>query len=286
MMTGKTTDPIPVPLVVLFLLAAFLIRSWADSLLVQRGTAPAIAAYLSYLLVPACLAVLLWPAPQMKMALLRRLFSTAGTSLRTCLYAVLTGALLRLVYWAQLVAGVSTGAYASGGPPGPLQPEFSFACPTIAVLLLGLLVMGIVTPLVEEFMHRGLIQSALHPKGPLLAIVTSALLFTAFHRPSTWGFVLLAGLVLGTLFWKTGTLWLPVIAHATTNAISEIDWKCLQGRWNPPADALPMWPVAATAFFVLALSLAALAFILCKKIPGSQKLPGSEQITERVRPAQ
>ncbi len=285
-MIRKTTDPIPVLLVLLFLLAAFLIRSWTDSLLVQRGTAPAVADHLSYLLVPACLAVMLWPALQTKVTLLRRLFRTAGTSLQTCLYAVLIGALLRLVYWAQLVTGVATGVYASGGPPGPLEPEFTFACPTFAVLLLGFFVMAIVTPLVEEFMHRGLIQSALHPKGPLLAIGTSALLFTAFHRQSTWGFVLLAGLVLGTLFWKTRTLWLPVIAHATTNGISEIDWKCLQGRWNPPADALPLWPVAATASLVLALSLAALAFILCKKIPGSKMLPGCEQITERVRPAQ
>ncbi|MBT8092827.1 MAG: CPBP family intramembrane metalloprotease [Gammaproteobacteria bacterium] len=285
-MIRGNTDQVPLLLILLFLLAALLIRSWADSLLVQRGMAPGVATYLSYLLVPLCLATLLWPALHNKMDLLQRLFSTTGSRLRTCLYAVMIGVLLRLVYWAQLITGVSLGAYTDADSAGPLQPVFSFACPTVAVVLLGLFVMSVVTPLVEEFVHRGLIQSSLHHRGPLLSIGTSALLFTVFHRPSTWGFVLFAGLVLGALFWKTRTLWLPVIAHATTNGISEIDWKCLNGRWNPPAESLPLWSVAATSLLVLALCIGGLAFILCKKIPGSTMLPGSEQITERVRPAQ
>lgn len=285
-MTDKKTDPIPVLLVVLFMLAALVIRSWVDALLVEQGTAPGVAANLSYLLVPICLLILLSPVMRDRMNLLRRLFSTAGTSLRSCLYAVLVGVLLRLVHWAQLVAGVATGFYGDVDSSGPLQPMFSFACPAIGVLLLGIFVMSVVTPLVEEFVHRGLIQSALHDKGPLLAIVTSALLFMVFHRPSSWGFVLFAGLVLGVLFWKTRTLWLPMITHATVNGLIEIDWNCLRGQWNPPAESLPLLPIAAAALLVLALSVIGLIFILCKKIPGSKMPPGSEQITERVRSSQ
>jgi membrane protease YdiL (CAAX protease family) len=285
-MDHRKADRVPVLVVSLFLLAALLIRSRIDSLLLQHGTSPDIAADLSYLVVPVCLAGLLWPLLRHQASLLKSLIRTDSVGVRSCAYAVVTGALLRLVYWAQLVAGVSVGVYTDIDSAGLLQPVFSFACPALPVLLLGFFVMSLVVPLVEEFVHRGLIQSSLNHRGPLLAIATSSLLFTAFHRPASWGFVLFAGLVFGTLFWKTRTLWLPVIAHATTNGISQVDWRCLRGQWNPPADALPLWPVAIAALLVLVLSIGSLVLILSKKIPGGETPPGGERITERVRPAQ
>ena len=272
-MNHRKVDQVSVLAVLLFLLAALLIRSRVESLLVQGGMSPGIAADLSYLVVPVCLAALLWPLLRHRAQLLERLFRCESVNFRTIAYAVIIGALLRLVYWAQLVVGVSIGAYSDVDAPILLRPVFYFACPDLSVLLLGFFVMSLVVPLVEEFVHRGLIQSSLDRRGPLVAIGVSSLLFAAFHRPATWGYVLFAGLVFGSLFWKTRSIWLPVIAHATTNGAAQIDWRCLRGRWNPPIEALPLWPITASALLVLALSIGGLVFILCKKMPGGKVSP-------------
>jgi membrane protease YdiL (CAAX protease family) len=285
-MDQRKADQVPVLVVLLFVLAALLIRSRVESLLVLDGVSRGVAADLSYLVVPVCLAALLWPLLRHRPHLLKRLFRCDAVNLRTCAYAIIVGALLRLVYWAELVAGVSIGTYSDVDAPMMLRPVFSFACPELPVLLLGFFVMSLVVPLVEEFVHRGLIQSSLARRGPLLAIGMSSLLFAAFHRPASWGYVLFAGLVFGALFWKTRTIWLPAIAHATTNGAAQIDWGCLRGRWNPPIEVLPLWPIAAMALLVLVLSTAGLVFILCKKIPGGKVPPGGERITERVQPVQ
>ncbi len=72
----------------------------------------------------------------------------------------------------------------------------------------------------EEVLFRGVVQ---HECGLL---VTSAI-FGLFHCPSfkhlSYGiWALAAGLLLGWLYDVTGSLWVPIAAHATSNAISLI----------------------------------------------------------------
>ncbi len=283
-MTQSRFAGISVPVVYLFILAALLLREWLQSELSQSGMEPAVAKDLSYLAIPAILAVLLWPCLRGRTAQLRELFDRRLLSLRLVVIALLLGALLRVAYWAQLIAGVSLGLYRDPGADGSLHPEFGFACPALPLFVVGFGVMAILTPLIEEFMHRGLIQTSLSPRGPVVAIGASALLFMSVHRLSTWGFALAAGIVFGVLFWKTRTLWLPVLTHATVNAMTMLDWRCLRGRWNPPAEHLPIVPVAWVSLVVLAACVAAIAYLLCKKMPESTRLPGNERVTERLRP--
>ncbi len=275
---------ISVPIAYLFVLAALLVRAWLQTLLSQRGMDPAVAKDLSYLAVPAILVLLLWPALRRNAAVLRELFDRRSLSPRMIIYGLLLGVLLRVAYWAQLIAGVALGLYRDPGVIGALRPEFGFVCPTLPVLILGMVVMVILTPIVEEFVHRGLIQTCLNPHGPVVAIGTSALLFMLVHRLSTWGFALAAGIVFGILFWKTRTLWLPLLAHGAVNAMTVLDWRCLRGRWNPPAEHLPIVSVAVASLAVLAACVSAIAYLLWKKMPGSTRPPGNEQVTERLRP--
>jgi membrane protease YdiL (CAAX protease family) len=284
-MTRLHPRRIHIAVVVLYLFTALLLRSWLSGSMVQSGTDPVIAADLSYLAVPVCIAILLWPLLCARPGLVRNLFRHTGLGLSTCLYAVLLGVLMRIAYWAQLVTFVALGIYRDLDAETVSPAVFSFACPALPALLLGFFTMCVLTPLVEEFMHRGLIQSALCDRGPLLAVTVSALIFMVFHRTSAWHFALFAGLVLGTVFWKSRTLWLPVITHATINGLAQLDWRCLRGQWHPPADTLPLWSVAGTSLLLMALAFAGVLWILCKKMPGSNVLPGSEQLTERVRPA-
>jgi hypothetical protein len=75
----------------------------------------------------------------------------------------------------------------------------------------------------EETVNRGLLQSAFAHKGPLTAILISAVFFTALHPPSSYWFVFLMGLVIGTQFWLTGSLWTTIITHATYNGLAQLD---------------------------------------------------------------
>ena len=47
------------------------------------------------------------------------------------------------------------------------------------------------------------------------------------------GIVFLMGVVLGTQFWNTRTLWTTIVTHATYNGLVQFDWRCLTG---PRAD--------------------------------------------------
>ena len=267
------------------LTAALLARSWLRSTLLQHGFPHYLAADLSYLIVPPLLALFLTPILRSRPGLLRALFRVDRLSLRLVLIAIMIGLLLRVAWWSQLFAGVGLGMYADNEPAQTLQPTFAFECPAASALLLGLAVTMILVPIVEEIVNRGLLQSSLSHLGPLLAIPAAACIFALTHRSASWTFVFGAGLVLGVLFWKTQTLWLSLATHASFNGLALFDWRCVQGQWNPPATLLPLWNVAIPGLVTLAIATISIAFLLYKKIPGRTRLPGSEPVTERLRPA-
>ncbi len=89
--------------------------------------------------------------------------------------------------------------------------------------LLNLLVMAFLPAVCEEVFFRGYVQRVLRDwvKDPHLAIFTAALFFSAFHLQFE-GFIprFLQGAILGYLFYWSGSLWLPIAAHFTNNAIA------------------------------------------------------------------
>lgn len=269
----------------LILVAALLARSWLRTTLLQDGFTHYLAADLSYLIVPPLLALCLTPIFRSRPGLLRALFRVDGLSLQLVVTAIMIGLLLRIAWWSQLFAGVALGIYADNEAAQTLPPRFAFECPAAAALLLGLVVTVLLVPIVEEIVNRGLLQSFLSHLGPLLAIPAAACIFALTHRFASWTFVFSAGLVLGVLFWKTQTLWLSLATHASFNGLALVDWRCVQGQWNPPATSLPIWQVAVSSLVILGIAIFSIAFLLHKKIPGRTRLPGNEPVTERLRPA-
>jgi membrane protease YdiL (CAAX protease family) len=83
-------------------------------------------------------------------------------------------------------------------------------------------VIAILPGLCEELVVRGaLLPSLLERLGPGGAVFTSALLFAAMHAdPYRFLFTMTIGLVLGALRLGTGSLWPPVLAHVTLNALT------------------------------------------------------------------
>lgn len=75
-------------------------------------------------------------------------------------------------------------------------------------------------PLWEETAFRGLgllgLKDAKHSAWPLFF---STVLFTAYHEPFQWPVVVWYGLILGLLARKFDSLWPPLLAHVTLNAI-------------------------------------------------------------------
>jgi hypothetical protein len=54
------------------------------------------------------------------------------------------------------------------------------------------------------------------------------------------------------------TLWAPILTHATYNALTILDWDCLQGKWNP-IEATP----AMIGTGLVAVTAAIVGFSFC-----------------------
>jgi membrane protease YdiL (CAAX protease family) len=90
-----------------------------------------------------------------------------------------------------------------------------------AGLALGVIAVGISAPIGEEMLFRGLAFNCLKRRfGLPVGLVGSALLFTLPHT-YTLGLlpVFLMGLLLAWTYRNTGSLWVPILIHATNNTL-------------------------------------------------------------------
>lgn len=260
--------------VLLALVAALFARAYLQIILRESNYDRLYAADLSYLVVPPILVLLLFPVLKTNSDELRQQLATKNLSTRLVLSAVGLGVMMRLAWWAQLAAGVSFGVYRNGDTSAVAGPVFELRCPPLEVLMIGILVMAVLVPIIEEVVHRGLIQSALHRFGPWVAITGSALVFTVFHPPGGWWFVFVAGLVFGTQYWITGSLWSSLITHATINLMIQFDWRCLRGQWNPPAHELPLVMPGSIALLLL-VALGASILAILRQMHRDHNRPGA-----------
>ena len=75
----------------------------------------------------------------------------------------------------------------------------------------------------EEFLFRGAILSNLLPFGRSNAILISSLMFALMHQnPSQLFYTFVAGILLGTVYERTGSIWNSTILHVFNNLISVI----------------------------------------------------------------
>jgi membrane protease YdiL (CAAX protease family) len=89
----------------------------------------------------------------------------------------------------------------------------------------------IVAPLGEELFYRGWVFPFLAEDSVPLAYLGSAVLFAIAHgHPVAFVDYLFMGAVLAALYRWSGTLWAPVLAHATNNAVVfGFRWLLLSG---------------------------------------------------------
>lgn len=96
---------------------------------------------------------------------------------------------------------------------------------TVAGLGVNMVVVALAAAIGEEFLFRGVLQRMLlEATGRIhLAIVITAIIFSAFHI-QFYGFVprVILGMLLGYLYYFSGSIWVSVLAHFTNNGMALI----------------------------------------------------------------
>lgn len=94
---------------------------------------------------------------------------------------------------------------------------------SVADLVMGLLIVGVLAGLSEELFFRGALQRLLmtRPMNPHVAIWLTAFIFSAIHV-QFFGFVprLVLGAMFGYVAWWSGSVWPAVVAHVVNNSVT------------------------------------------------------------------
>lgn len=106
---------------------------------------------------------------------------------------------------------------------------------------LMILVVGIIGPICEELMFRGIVFHRLKDwVKPQAAIVISALLFAIYHgNVVQFFYATCMGVMLAIIYDKTGTLWISIVAHIAANLWSLFGSSFWSSLWQQiPAGML------------------------------------------------
>ena len=238
----------PIGLVLLFQFSSLMVREYVRLRLLQSGTAPDRAGHLSaiagFLLLGVLLAPLLIPVRRHLFDLFRKPLRWRGIVLQ----ALAIGILLRGAAWCIAIA--SAYLRTNGPlPTGASELLFWWHCPAFDYLLMSITVLALLTPLVEETLNRGVILGGLLDGKRPLAVPLSAVLFAVFHSPNNLAIAFLFGMTTARMMIRDRCLLGPMVAHATFNGLTVLDWDCLNGIWSPRAPAASV----ATALLVAAV---------------------------------
>ena len=144
---------------------------------------------------------------------------------------------------------------------------------TVGVLFANLFIMALLPAVGEELCFRGVIQKLFQPavlsrggkqisKTAIhLSVWVSAILFSAMHL-QFYGFVprMLLGAFFGYLLVWSGSLWLPVLAHFTNNAMAVLLYNCYYMR-GISTDEIDMFGAGPT-LWVGCVSIAVTLFCI------------------------
>jgi CAAX prenyl protease-like protein len=96
----------------------------------------------------------------------------------------------------------------------------------------------LVVPVMEELFWRSFLMRWIDrrdfltlapPRSSVAALVISSTVFALAHQ--LWLAGLIAGLAYGWIYRRTGNLWFPILAHASTNLLLGL-WVIDQRAWS------------------------------------------------------
>ena len=242
--------------------AALFARAWLQMQLIEYDIPRLRAADLSYIAALPVFILLVFPIVKKDKSFIARQFRGADISLQMVLMAIVVGLLFRVAWWSQLIARTSFGLTSGDSGVTNVGPTFTYQCPPLGVIGLGVLVSAVLIPVIEEVVHRGYVLSTLRSRGPVISIFLSTIIFMILHRVADWDFAFVAGAMLGTMYWLTGSLWAPVITHGVINFTPQLTWRCMNLQWNPSTDSLPLLGPGMVSLTILAMSAAGITWLL------------------------
>ena len=137
-----------------------------------------------------------------------------------------------------------------------------------------LLVVGLVGPVMEELLFRGVIQKRLADYvKPGLAAVLSALIFGAFHgNMLQFIYAFIFGLGFAFVYSKFHTVWAPILAHCAGNITSVLLTE------TPLLEGIEEWSMGHILFIVIGalLALAGFAMVYYTREPNLLTSPSAE----------
>lgn len=147
--------------------------------------------------------------------------------------------------------------------------------------ILSLIMLAILPAMFEETIFRGGLQNLLSRwwKAPIAAIVVTAIIFSIVHG-SYFGFLSRAilGFLLGWMYYRTGNLWLNIIAHVANNAFA-VTMIYLMRLKDPKMDVAKADVNLSIWWGLISLAVIYGLFILFEKVSKYQiNKPGEEVI--------
>ena len=103
----------------------------------------------------------------------------------------------------------------------------------------GYFAVGLFAPIAEEFVFRGAVLRSLlnGTRKPWVAIILSALLFSLAHlNPAQMLHAVLVGLLLGWMYWRTGSIIPGIVYHWVNNTVAYVGENLLPGQTDHLSD--------------------------------------------------
>ncbi|HEU4551242.1 MAG TPA: CPBP family intramembrane glutamic endopeptidase [Chitinophaga sp.] len=139
--------------------------------------------------------------------------------------------------------------------------------PTVADLVINMLMIAVLPAIAEEVFFRGVMQRLIIQlvKLPWLGVLITAILFSAVHM-QLLGFVprVLLGILLGAIYLLSGNLWLSMLGHFLVNGIQVLAIYLYQVKLideDPSKSGTTSWYVA----LISALVTIALLWVFYKR---------------------
>lgn len=107
----------------------------------------------------------------------------------------------------------------------PLENNLTDVFSGLSRNVLGIFCLAVLAPLLEEVLFRGAIQGVLmrYFGRPWPAIIVSALVFGVFHwNPIQVVYATLLGIVLGWIYYRTGSLMSVIVGHVLNNTLAVV----------------------------------------------------------------
>ncbi len=159
------------------------------------------------------------------------------------------------------------------------------------------LFVGVIGPLVEELIFRGVILGGLRTTGRIFsAIVLSALLFALIHMNlNQFSYTIVMGVYWGLLAEATGSLIPSMVCHVITNSVSVLMTFVSYGSLDElnallgdvPEESTSVYIITGIVFLVISVFTTALAMLMLKVISLNEGRTGCfENIFRKKMPAE